>query len=53
MAADVLGFIKEHGLESPTLIGHSMFVEPRSFRSRRRRVNFDILTGLIGAQRRP
>ena len=26
MAADVLAFIKKHGLNPPTLIGHSMFV---------------------------
>lgn len=41
MAADVLGFIKEHGLESPTLIGHSMFV----YRDFLLEVACDILTG--------
>lgn len=52
MAADVLAFIKEHGLKTPTLIGHSMFVYrtlPVTVR------NPNLLTGpkFVGAQRRP
>ena len=52
MAADVLGFIKEHGLKPPTLIGHSMFVH-RALLSLARD-DLDALTGCYaGAQRRP
>jgi len=34
MAADVLGFIRDHELETPALIGHSMFVDIISKASR-------------------